>query len=221
MLHLIFDLDGTISNPEQGILNGYKYTFPKVNLPIPSDESLRNLIGPPLRKVFQELYRLSKAEADFAITTYRKYYNEMGGAYENHLYDGMKELISDLKSNANSIHLATHKNVMAVNILEHFDIRSYFSQIQYYDEERQITTKEKMIELILKEEGIQQYDSVVMIGDRHSDIEAAHYCGIKSIGVTYGFGSKDEIISSHPNYIVEDVAGLRSVLHQFSLSSHD
>jgi phosphoglycolate phosphatase len=219
MQHIIFDLDGTISNPEQGILNGYKYTFPKVNLPTPSDEQLRQLIGPPLRIVFEEVYNLPKDEADFAITTYRKYYNEMGGAYENNLYDGMKELLQQLKSDDKTLHIATHKSAMAEKILEHFDIKHHFSQIQYYNETRNITTKEMMIDLILQAAEIPDKSKVVMIGDRHTDIEAAHYTGIKSIGVTYGFGSKEEIIGSRPDFIAEDVQDLHAVLHQFSLSS--
>lgn len=212
MQHIIFDLDGTISNPELGILNGYKYTFPKVDLPTPTDETLRTLIGPPLRIVFENMYHLSSAQTDFAIKTYRKYYNELGGAYENELYIGMKELLHSLHQQGKKLHIATHKGAMAHEILQHFKIRNYFSQIQHYDEERNITTKEKMIELIMQAENVTDKSKVIMIGDRHSDIEAAHHHQIKSIGVLYGFGSKNELEETKPTFLVHNVAELQPIL---------
>lgn len=212
MQHIIFDLDGTISNPETGILNGYKYTFPKVNLPTPNDAELRTLIGPPLRIVFEEMYGLSKEQTNFAIDTYRVYYNTLGGAYENELYDGMLSLIQSLHQQNKTLHIATHKGAMSKEILKHFNIYSYFNQIQHYNEEKNIITKEKMIELILEKENFNNLENVVMIGDRYSDIEAAHTIGVKSIGVTYGFGSKDEITSTKPTHIAQNVAELQSLL---------
>ena len=212
MQHIIFDLDGTISNPETGILNGYKYTFPKVNLPTPNDAELRTLIGPPLRIVFEEMYGLSNEQTNFAIDTYRVYYNTLGGAYENELYDGMLQLIQSLHQQNKTLHIATHKGAMSKEILKHFNIYSYFNQIQHYNEEKNIITKEKMIELILEKENFNNLENVVMIGDRYSDIEAAHTIGVKSIGVTYGFGSKDEITSTKPTHIAQNVAELQSLL---------
>lgn len=212
MQHIIFDLDGTISNPEIGILNGYKYTFPKINLPTPTDDVLRTLIGPPLRIVFEDKYGLSTTQTDFAIDTYRVYYNSLGGAYENELYDGMFSLIQSLHQKNKKLHIATHKGAMSKEILKHFNIYSYFNQIQHYDEVKNIITKEKMIELIMQTENISDKGSVVMIGDRYSDIEAAHNTGVKSIGVTYGFGSKDEIIATKPTYIAHNVAELQAYL---------
>ena len=214
MQHIIFDLDGTISNPEIGILNGYKYTFPKVDLPTPSDEVLRTLIGPPLRVVFEKMYGLSAEQTDFAIKTYRVYYNELGGAYENELYAGMTELLHALHQQGKKLHIATRKGAMTEQILQHFQIRNYFSQIQHYNEEKNITTKEKMIELIMQSENENDKNNVVMIGDRNTDIEAAHYHQIKSIGVSYGFGSKDELERIQPTYLAHNIDELHSVLHQ-------
>jgi phosphoglycolate phosphatase len=214
MQHLIFDLDGTVSNPEVGILNGYKYTFPKVNLTTPNDDVLKKLIGPPLRTVFEKMYGLSSAQAEFAITTYRVYYNELGGAYENELYIGMKALLDCLFQQKRILHIATHKGAMAEQILTHFEIRKYFSQIQHYNEEKGITTKEKMIELIMQSEQITDKNNIVMIGDRNTDIEAANYHQIKSIGVTYGFGSKQELENTKPTFLVDTVAELHNILHQ-------
>lgn len=212
MQHIIFDLDGTISNPETGILNGYKYTFPKVNLPTPNDAELRTLIGPPLRIVFEEMYGLSNEQTNFAIDTYRVYYNTLGGAYENELYDGMLQLIQSLHQQNKTLHIATHKGAMAKEILKHFNIYSYFNQIQHYNEEKNIITKEKMIELIIEAENVSDMNSVVMIGDRHSDIEAAYTIGVKSIGVTYGFGSDEEIKLTKPTYIANNIKELAQIL---------
>ncbi len=214
MQHLIFDLDGTISNPEPGILNGYKYTFPSLGLPTPDDSILRSLIGPPLRMVFEDLYQQTPEKATDAIATYRVYYNQLGGAFENELYEGMLDLIESLTRQQKTLHVATHKGAMADEILKHFNIRHYFNQLQHYNEEKNIITKEKMIELILEDENISQLNQTVMIGDRHSDIEAAKYTGIKSIGVTYGFGTHKEIEDSKPDYIANNVAELHTLLHQ-------
>lgn len=214
MQHLIFDLDGTISNPEVGILNGYKYTFPKVNLATPSDDVLKKLIGPPLRTVFETMYGLSSTQADYAIRSYRIYYNELGGAYENELYDGMKSLLDCLFQQNRKLHIATHKGAMTAQILQHFEIRKYFSQIQFYNEEKGITTKEKMIELIMQAEEVTDKNNIAMIGDRNTDIEAANYQQIKSIGVTYGFGSKEELEQAFPTFIANTVAELHNILHQ-------
>lgn len=212
MQHIIFDLDGTISNPETGILNGYKYTFPKVNLPTPTDNVLRTLIGPPLRIVFGEMYGLSNEQTNFAIDTYRVYYNTLGGAYENELYDGMQQLIQLLHQQNKKLHIATHKGAMAIEILKHFNIYTYFNQIQHYNEEKNITTKEKMIALIMQAENISNNENVIMIGDRHSDIEAAHNTNVQSIGVTYGFGTVDEITAVAPTFIAHNVSELKTIL---------
>ena len=103
---------------------------------------------------------------------------------------------------------------MAEQILTHFEIRKYFSQIQHYNEEKGITTKEKMIELIMQSEQITDKNNIVMIGDRNTDIEAANYHQIKSIGVTYGFGSKQELENTKPTFLVDTVAELHNILHQ-------
>lgn len=213
MQHIIFDLDGTISNPEKGILNGYKYTFPTLNIDTPDDATLRTLIGPPLRKVFEEMYQQQADTATQAIATYRVYYNQLGGAFENDLYDGMYELIQSLHQQNKTLHIATHKGAMVYEILKHFQIGDYFSQLQHYNEEKNIVTKEKMIELILKDEKITDLNETVMIGDRHSDIEAAKYTGIKSIGVTYGFGSVKEIEESNPDFVANNVDELYTILN--------
>lgn len=215
MQHIIFDLDGTISNPELGILNGYKYAFPKLNIETPSDATLKSLIGPPLRIVFEDMYGLSASDADFAIKTYRVYYNELGGAYENNLYDGMIDLITSLHKKNIKLHIATHKGAMTHHILEHFNILEYFTQIQHYDEENNITTKEKMIELILEKEKVSDKNTAIMIGDRNTDIFAAKEIGIKSIGVLYGFGTTTEIEKCAPTHIATNVQHLSEIIHQY------
>ena len=161
------------------------------------------------------MYHQTPEKATEAIATYRVYYNQLGGAFENELYAGMQELLHSLFHQQKKLHIATHKGAMAREILKHFDINQYFSQLQHYNEEKNITTKEKMIELILEAENVTQPEKVVMIGDRHSDIEAAKHVGIKSVGVTYGFGNLKEIEAAAPDYIVHNVAELHAVLHQF------
>lgn len=213
MQHFIFDLDGTISNPEKGIVNGYKYSFEQLNIPLPSHAELLQLIGPPLRNVFQDMYGFSEADTTRAIEVYREYYNHQGGLYENELFVGIDELFSSLNKKNKTLHVATFKGAAVDIILNHFNIFHHFKQILFYNEAINMITKEKMIEFIMKQENVSDKNEVVMIGDRKHDLLAAKNVGVKSVGVLYGFGSKEEINACAPDFIAKDVKELYAILH--------
>jgi phosphoglycolate phosphatase len=215
MQHFIFDLDGTITHPQPGIVGGYRYAFNKLGFPDKPDEELIPLIGPPLKYVFSTIYRLSEEQTESGIRYYREYYYGQGGMYEAIIFEGMKDLFHSLKARQKTLHIATNKALQVDKILSHFDVLEYFTTIEHYNEEKGVTTKEKMIENIVQQHRIQNKNHVVMIGDREHDLSAARSAGVQAVGVLYGFGNKEELEKCLPKYIVHNVAELHSVLHQF------
>ncbi len=214
MQHFIFDLDGTISNPEHGIVNGYKYAFEKLQIPIPTHLELVQLIGPPLRNVFRDMYGFSEEDATYAIDVYREYYNHQGGLYENNLFDGMDDLFTSLNKKNKTLHVATFKGAAVDIILKHFKIDHHFKHVFFYNEAINMISKEKMIEKIMQQENATDKNKVVMIGDRKHDLLAAKNVGVKSVGVLYGFGSEEEISACTPNFIAKNVEELHAILHE-------
>lgn len=210
--HLIFDLDGTISNPREGIFNAYRYAFGKMDLPIPDDDRLKQYVGPPLRTVFASYLDNNEDKVQDAITAYRHYYINQQGMYENVLFDGMFELLSGLNEDGISLSVATFKGASVDKILDHFAISHFFPNVEFYNEEKGIVTKAQMIVNILERLQITDKNQVLMIGDREHDIFAAHETGVKSCAVTYGFGSVEELIMCKPDYIVNDVAALKQIV---------
>ncbi len=215
MQHFIFDLDGTITNPQPGIVGGYRYAFDKLGFPNKSDEELVALIGPPLKYVFSKIYGFSEEDSVLGVQYYREYYYGQGGMYDAIIFDGMKALFQSLKDKNKTLHIATNKGLHVDKILEHFGVLEFFTNIEHYNEEKNVLNKETMIENILQKEKINDRSKVVMIGDRDHDLGAARIVGVQAVGVLYGFGKRGELESCQPRFIVDNVAELHNVLHQF------
>ena len=213
--HFIFDLDGTITHPQEGIVGGYRYAFDKSGFPGKSDAELIPLIGPPLKYVFSIIYHFSPEDTEAAIRYYREYYYDQGGMYEAFIFDGMRDIFECLKEKNKTLHIATNKALQVDKILQHFNVLEYFKHIEHYNEEKNIVTKERMIENILRKENITDMQSVVMIGDREHDLSAAKNVGILAIGVLHGFGSREELEACQPYRIVKNVSELHALLCPF------
>ena len=210
--HVIFDLDGTLSDSRQGIYNAYYYTFEKLGLSDPGNEALKTLIGPPLQKGFSDLFKLQGAENEKAVQVFREYYSSKG-LFENTLYDGIKELLEQLNCEGVLLYVATAKyQVFANQVLEHFGIKGYFQEISGADYQGNHAAKVDLVAGILRRNGILDPDSVVVIGDTRYDIEAAAELEIDSIGVTYGFTTEAEITACNPDYIASSVSDLYPLL---------
>jgi phosphoglycolate phosphatase len=209
--HIIFDLDGTLSDSREGILNAYYYTFNKLKIKIPEPEMLITLIGPPLQKGFAELIGLHGEENENAVKVFREYY-AIKGLFENKLYDGIKELLEKLLQAGAFLYVATSKyNVYANQALNHFGIASYFTEIAGTDYGGH-ATKVDLIAGILRRNGIHDPSDVVVIGDTRYDIEAAAELAIDSIGVTYGFSPAKEVSAFDPDFIADHVNDLHRLL---------
>jgi phosphoglycolate phosphatase len=210
--HVIFDLDGTLSDSREGILNAYYYTFDKLNIKIPDEELLMTLIGPPLQKGFSDLFALKGAENDNAVKLFREYYASKG-LFENKLYEGIEKLIENLNLAGASLYVATFKYSLYANqVINYFGIANYFVEISGADYNRYDAKKVDLIAGLLRRNAILDPSEVVIIGDTHYDIEAAAELSIDSIGVTYGFCTPEEISSFDPDYIAADVNDLHRIL---------
>lgn len=215
MQHFIFDLDGTITFPQPGILGGYRYAFEKFGFPNKPDEELIPLIGPPLRFVFSKMYHFSDEDTVAAIEYYKEYYYGKGGMYDAYVFEDMPELFQSLKEKQKTLHIATNKSAYVEEILAHFNLLDFFTNIEHYDESKNVLSKEIMIHNILQKEGISNPQNAVMIGDRAHDLSAAKNMGTRSIGILYGFGTTEELKQQNPDLLVQNVAELHTALHQF------
>ena len=210
---VLFDLDGTLTNPGEGITNSVAYALKKYGIEVPNKKDLLKFIGPPLYDSFKMFYDFSEEQSREAIKFYREYYSDKG-IYECELYNGIKELLSVLKNAGKTIALATSKpDFFAVRVLRHYGILEYFDFVGGASEDEKTRgTKEAVIEYIFKEMNIENREDVIMIGDRHYDINGAKEFSIDSMGVLYGFGTREELEKAGATYIAEDTEAIKKIL---------
>nr|WP_294491525.1 HAD family hydrolase [uncultured Mediterraneibacter sp.] len=199
----IFDLDGTITDSGPGIMNSIRYALKKSGIAEPTEEVLRTFIGPPLHRQFQDVFHLSEEEGDMMVSMYREYYSEKG-IFENSVYKGIPETLKQLKRTGIKILMATSKpEEFAKRIAEHFDFGKYFDFIGGACMDGSRTDKYEVIEYVMESCNISESGRkrAIMIGDRKHDILGAKKAGIRSIGVLYGYGSREELESAGANVI--------------------
>lgn len=210
---ILFDLDGTILDSGLSITNSVMYVLEKYGIPVENRTKLYSFIGPPLMESFQTYCNFTPEQAADAVVLYRKHYIDDKAMFESEIYPGISELLKTLKNNGKTILLATSKlAVLAEQILEHFGLRDYFDFISGSNLDNTRGTKEEVIEYALEQSGATSGDSIVMIGDRKYDILGAKTYHIDSIGVLYGYGSKEELEKAGADYIVADVMELEKIL---------
>ena len=201
---VLFDLDGTIIDSGEGVTNSVSYALKKFGIEIEDKSTLSKFIGPPLIYSFKTFYGFDDEKAKLAIEHYREYYQEKG-IFEGYIYDGVEQLLCDLKKAGKKIVLATSKpEIFAKRILEKASLIKYFDFVAgaTLDESTRIT-KIDVLEYAIKEANIDTVDDVVMIGDRFYDIEGAHNFGIDCIAVLYGYGERDEFEKYGAEYIFD------------------
>jgi phosphoglycolate phosphatase len=212
MQYILMDLDGTITNPKAGITKSVQYALRANGIIIDDLDTLCRHIGPPLRGSFIEFYGFSEAQAEAAVAKYREYFS-VTGIFENEEYEGMRELLRKLKAADKSLIVATSKpEIFARQIIEHFGLQEYFEDICGANLDDTRGTKEEVIRYALEKNGIKDYSEVVMVGDRKHDVEGAKAVGLDSIGVLYGFGSKEELVEAGAGQIAATVEELYDVI---------
>lgn len=209
---LLFDLDGTLTDPGLGITNSVRYALNKFHIEEPDRTALYRFIGPPLLDSFMEFYGFSREQSDLAVQYYREYF-KVKGLYENQVYDGIPALLTALKERGKTLLLATSKpEEYAVEILKHFHLEHYFDFVAGATMDGSRSKKADVIAHALDLGQISRLSSAVMIGDREHDILGAGQMGLDSIGVLYGYGSEAELRAAGATHIAKDPIGLLSLV---------
>ncbi len=211
---ILFDLDGTLTDSGEGIINSIKYALHKMGIQLPDDTVLKNFIGPPLSVSFREYCNFDSVQTEKAIAYYREYFSEKG-IFENRVYDGIPAVLESLKSKNYTLIVATSKpEVYAGRILEHFDIAEYFDITAGSTLTEERNSKSKVLEYAFKTANITDKSKAVLIGDRKHDIIGAHELGIKCIGVLYGYGTKDELTEYGADYLLDTVKDIEDFFNK-------
>ena len=187
---ILFDLDGTITDSGEGIINCVIYALERFGLPIPERESLRYFVGPPLHESFIK-QGVPADRAEEAVAVYRERYVPTG-MFENTPYPGIRELLEMLKEDGHTLYVASSKpEWMCVEILKHFDLAKYFQQICGATMDTSRTNKEAVIEYLMEQNGCT--DNMIMVGDTKFDVLGAKFHGIPCVGVSWGYGTVEEM----------------------------
>ena len=194
--YIAFDLDGTLTDPEVGLVKGFMYAFDRVGIKYDDPKALRRYIGPPLHEEWKREYGFTEEETARAIAIFREYYDQHGWA-ENRVYEGIVELLEALKAMGKTIVLATSKpENTARRIMSLFGLDKYFDFCGGASTSSTRDKKWEVLEYSLLSVGATDRSRCILIGDRKYDAEGASIYGIDSIGVLWGHGSEEEIVSS-------------------------
>lgn len=210
--NLLFDLDGTLTDPKLGITKSVQYALDKMNIAVASLEELNKFIGPPLRVSFKDFYQLDEAQIEAAVDYYREYFS-VTGLFENAVFPGVREMLDRLSSDPQMrLFIATSKpEVYAKQILEHYELSSYFEYICGSELDGARSAKAEIIGYLMENYNLDP-DQTVMIGDRKHDIIGAHHQHIASIAVGFGYGCEEELTAEQPTHYVKSVEELSDFL---------
>lgn len=209
--YLLFDLDGTITKSEEGIFNCIKYALDWADIPYPEQSVFRSFIGPSLYDSFVREFGMDDAKAKEMVAKYRERYNVVG-LFEAEVYDKVADTLRSLKERGCVLSVATSKPTEpTLRILEKFDVRKYFDVVVGSNPDGTGSDKKNIISQVLASlekdhsltEEMIKTGRVAMIGDRRYDIEGGKACGLQTIGVLYGYGSREEFEAAGADHIVE------------------
>ncbi len=209
---ILFDLDGTIIDPKEGITKSVQYALTKLGIVENNLDNLIPFIGPPLHESFQTKYKLNEQKTKQAIIYFRERY-EKAGMFETKLYEHIPEMLATLQKNNKKLFIVTSKaTYFAKKIIDKLKLSSYFTDI--YGASMEIISEKKADTIgdLLKKYKLNSPHAIVMIGDREHDILAAKHHGIDSIGITYGYGSREELENAKPTKIINSPKELLEIL---------
>ncbi len=210
--YILFDLDGTITEPFEGITKSVRYALEKFGIKVNDLNDLRHFIGPPLFESFRNSYGLSQEDSVTAVNYYREYYVPTG-IYECSIYPGIEEMLKKLSESPCKVILATSKpEPMAIRVLEHFGLDKYFDLICGASLDESRTKKELVVAYAVESAGITDKSQAIMIGDRKFDVEGAAANGISTIGVTFGHGGREELENAGAIMTFDDAFSLSNYL---------
>lgn len=198
---ILFDLDGTIIDPKEGIINSILYAVKELGLKENDPDALDSFIGPPLQNSFKERYALSDEEAMEAVRIYRVYYAEKG-IFECHLYEGMEELLQKLYEENIFMSLATSKPTKyADQLMQYFKLEEYFEFTAGALMDGKRTDKKEVIQYALDNIPPFERDEILMLGDREFDIEGGKHHKLPTAWAKWGYGEEETVSGSNPDFV--------------------
>ena len=207
---ILFDLDGTLTDSGEGIINCSILALEHFGCPIPSREQMRVFVGPPLHESFIK-HGVPADKADEAVEIFRSRYIPIG-KYENEPYPGIHQLLAKLKDEGHTLYVATSKpESMAVDVLNHFDLARYFDCICGASMDTSRSTKEAVIAYLIQKNG--HADNMVMVGDTKFDVIGAKEHGIPCIGVSWGYGHAEDIMHAGAVAMANTMEELHALLN--------
>lgn len=213
--YLLFDLDGTITDPKVGITTCVQYALEHFGIHEPDNDKLEPFIGPPLQDSFEQFYHMDAETAKQAVAKYRERFQTVG-LYENEIYDGMVDLLKTLKEGGCRLAVASSKpTVFVKKILEHFDVVQYFDVVVGSELDGSRAKKEEVVQEALRQldpKGQVSSGQMVMIGDRYFDVQGAKAHHLDSIGVAYGYAAEGELQQAGATFVVDTVQQLKELL---------
>jgi phosphoglycolate phosphatase len=210
--HIIFDLDGTLTDNTQGIISSLKYSLKKMHIDDYPENLLDGFIGPPLQWGFSQLFGLNERDTKLAVEYFREFYGE-NGWHQNVPYNGVLEMMAELDKLGKRMYIATSKlEKYAVKIVEHFEMDKYIIQLKGADYHAKKATKTQIIFDVLTTQQLIPSKEIAMVGDTVYDMEGGKENGLSTIAVAYGFGKENELKATEPDFFIEDVEELFEVL---------
>lgn len=204
MKTILFDLDGTLINSKEGITRCTQYALHAFGIEEPDLDKLECFIGPPLDESFRKYYGMNETDARAAVVKYRERYNPIG-IYECKLYPGVKELLKRLKTAGHPIAMASSKPEQACRrLMEHFGLTEYFDEIVGATPDGRIGSKQSVLCEAMRRLGITDAGEAVLVGDTRYDVLGAKAVHMECIGVTYGFGSREELLEAGASALCRD-----------------
>ena len=202
--YVIFDFDGTVADTGEGILKSLQYSFEQMGREVPDLSDLKKFIGPPIHYSFVNFYGVSENEVEQYIEKYRERYRKIG-VYECFVYDSMVETLKTLRENGVKLGIASSKPIKLVyDVMEYLRLTEYFDAVvgTQFDDSNHPGKTDLVLQSMAKLEDSDK-SRTLMVGDRFFDIDGAAGAGVDSVGVTYGYGSREEFMEHNATYIVD------------------
>lgn len=212
--YLFFDLDGTLTNPKEGITKCVQYALHHFGIEEPNLDKLEPFIGPPLVDSFMDFYGMTEAQAREATAKYRERFRDIG-IFENEVFPGISQMLESLKKQGKKLVVASSKpEEFVLRILEKFQLREYFCEVVGATMDEKRTAKADVIREAFSRLAITEEEKaqVLMIGDRKHDVEGAISCGIECLGVYIGFAEEGELEQAGASYIAHSVEEMEAFL---------
>lgn len=201
--YVLFDLDGTLTDSQDGIMNAIEYALEYYGIQVKERDSLRPFLGPPLSESMQKYCGFDRVKAVEAVEKFREYYNTRG-KFENKVYPGVESMLKAVQETGCRLYVATSKpEEIAREILEHFGLAGYFDYIGGATSDDSRVKKSDVVRYVMDKAGIDRPDEAVMVGDRKHDILGAKENSLEAVGVLYGYGDRQELEAAGADYLAE------------------